>query len=136
MTKQYQSILSSVFACLFGLAIGYKVALFYSPSRGQPIASTDRIIAGGQKYRRMLGKAYGDAWNKGADSLDHGVALGEVMKEIGAEWQAGRDKAYAETITPVLNSVVPEGTPDKDITATQRAQLAAGMRKFATGLTN
>jgi hypothetical protein len=136
MTKQYQYILTTVFTALFGLAIGYKLALFYSPSRGVPVASTDRIIAGGQTYRRMLGKAYGDAWTKGADSLDHGVALGEVMKEIGAEWQAGRDKAYAETITPVLNSVVPEGTPDRDITATQRAQLAAGFRKFATGLTN
>jgi hypothetical protein len=134
MTKQYQWILSSVFSCLLGLFVGYKLALFYSPSRGVPVVSSDRIIAGGQKYKDMLGKAYGAAWDKAAAALDRNVPLHEVMVQIGADWQKGREEAYGATITPVLVGVVPEGTPDRDVTATQRARLADGFRRFAIGL--
>ena len=98
------------------------------------VPTEDRVIAGGRKYKDMLGKAYANAWTKAADALDRNVPLGDVMIQIGKDWQAGRDQAYGENITPVLIGVVPEGTPDKNVTATQRAQLASGFRRFAIGL--
>lgn len=134
--KRYELALTYVFTGVFGAALGYKVGHLstFLPSKPVVVLSDDRVIAGGQKYKDMLGKAYGDAWNVGANSLDKGVGLGDVMAQIGREWQAGRDRAFAATITPVIDGVVPEGTPDKDVTVTQKAQLAAGFRKFAEGL--
>jgi hypothetical protein len=88
----------------------------------------------GQAYKTELAKVYAHAWEEGAKSLDAGAAPGAALDGVAKSWDGGRVDLFEKVVTPEFSKVVPEGRPDKELTAADRAKLAAAWRGFAKGL--
>jgi hypothetical protein len=101
----------------------------------RPEAAVDRrFVAIGRSYRAELAGVYARAWEEGARVLDAGQAPEAALEAVAKAWDSGRVAAFERVVTPELARVVAEGKPAKDVTAEDRAKLAAAWRGFAQGL--
>lgn len=129
--------LVAIVAGVFGAACSYHVM---QPAAAKPIVaptvkpSSDPIAAAGHAYGAKLLKVYAAAWQDGARRLDSGATVEAGLAAVSKSWSTGRGNLYDATITPVLKSIVPEGTADGDVTPTQLAKMAAAFRSIAAGL--
>jgi len=96
--------------------------------------SAERLSAIGRTYPRELGAAYAGAWLKGAESLDAGRAVPESLDVVAREWTAGRTALFDREVAAEFSKIVPEGKPEGEISAADKAALAALWRAFAAGL--
>ena len=72
---------------------------------------------------------------------DEGVAeTGELVGEgttlgvVAGSWQSGRISLFDKTAAPEFSKIVAENKADADVTAKDKASLAAAWRSFAAGL--
>jgi len=92
------------------------------------------FVAIGKAYVPRLGAAYAEAWTKGAEQLDAGSSPPAALAVVASTWQIARTDLFNEVVQPELAKIVPESTLDADVTAAERAALAAAMRGLARGL--
>ncbi|WP_337174794.1 hypothetical protein [Paludisphaera sp.] len=107
-----------------------------SPTRPvNPIeAASSRIRIVGKEYPRGLATAYADAWIDGAEALESGQSVPEALGVVEKAWKAGRTSLFEERLSPCFSAIVPEGRPDGETSAFDRAALAVLWREFAAGL--
>lgn len=103
-------------------------------SSGPTTPAAERVAAIGRTYPRDLGAAYAAAWIKGAESLESGRPVPESLDVVAREWSAGRIALFDRAVASEFAGVVPEGKPDDEVSAADKAALAALWRAFASGL--
>lgn len=85
-------------------------------------------------YKEVILDSYAAAWTVAADEVAAGKPVVEALAGIRPSWESARTPEYKATVTPALNAIVAEGTPDSEISPIQRAALAAAFRGFAEGV--
>ena len=103
-----------------------------TPPRPDSVAAMKAV---GRAYPKALASAYAEAWLHGADALDAGRGVSEALGAVSDAWSAGRTALFDREIAPAFAAVVPEGRPDAEVSAADRAALAALWRGLAAGLT-
>ena len=118
------ALVAVVIVAIFAAVIWLDAA---SPISGQ-------IESAGRAYPHQLGVAYAAAWEDGARMLDAGQPIEKALGQVKTTWDKGRTEAFTSTVSPLFSRVLPEGTPEKDITAEDRQRLARAWLEFARGL--
>lgn len=122
---------------LFGFftAVSIEEYVHHGPKFTTPRGPADpRFVAVGRAYAGQLGKAYASAIVAGAADLDSGKPISDAIKAIGQGWDRNRQVLFDQLIAPELDKVIPEGTKDAEVTASERASLIAALRGLAEGL--
>ena len=88
----------------------------------------------GKKYLPELGKAYSQAWLKGANDLEAGKDLATSLQTVANEWEAGRTAAFNKVLTPEFVKITPEATKAEDFTSDSRARMVRAWRGLARGM--
>lgn len=101
---------------------------------GPASPAAERVLAIGRTYPRELGGVYAEAWLKGAETLDSGRSVPESLDVVAREWSAGRVALFDRAVASEFAGIVPEGKPDGEVSAADKAALASLWRAFATGL--
>jgi hypothetical protein len=127
------AVLAAIALLTIAIAINYISLQAPDATAAGPPADA-RLTAIGRAYMPELGRAYAAAWEAGARDLDAGKPIGTAIGTVGTTWSTGRSALYDRTITPALKTIVPEGTADVDVTAGQRAAMAAAFRGLAAGV--
>lgn len=119
------------------VVVSASVGAFLAGRRSSEPASpaVERVSAIGRTYPRELGNVYAEAWIKGAEALDAGLAVPDSLDVVAREWSAGRIALFDREVAPEFSKVIPEGTPEGEISAADKAALASLWRAFAAGLT-
>jgi hypothetical protein len=116
-------------------ATTWAVDAWTSPGVANPIDSAAaRVRAIGRDYPRGLAKAYATSWIEGAKALESGRGVPDALGVVEKSWKAGRTSLFQETLSPCFSAVVPEGRPEAETSAFDRAALAVLWREFAAGL--
>lgn len=123
------SLVSAVSLAVLALAIIHFGGFWPTPAH-----KTTDFVALGKAYAKELGASYAPAWASYATDLDAGKPLKDAATAMNASWTQNRTAVYEKLIAPELNAIVPENTPDAQVTASQRKALAAAARNFAKGL--
>ena len=118
------ALVAVVILAIFAAVIWFDAA---SPISGQ-------IESAGRAYPHQLGVAYAAAWEDGAKMLDAGQPVEKALGQAKTTWDKGRTEAFTSTVSPLFARILPEGTPEKDITAEDRQRLARAWLEFARGL--
>ena len=118
------ALVAVVILAIFAAVIWFDAA---SPISGQ-------IESAGRAYPHQLGVAYAAGWREGAAMLEAGQPVEKALGQVKTTWDKGRTEAFTSTVSPLFDRVLPEGTPEKDITAEDRQRLARAWREFARGL--
>ena len=92
-----------------------------------------RFVTIGRAYLPGLAKALADSYESG-EILDAGGTIENSIDVIASSWATNRTNLYNATVTPRLSEIVPPGTAPTDVTAAQRAAIAAAYRGFGKGL--
>jgi hypothetical protein len=122
-------------ASLAGMVLCLTLSACLGPlcaTTGPPSAE---FVAVGQAYLPQLGKAYATAWEKGALSLESGHDIGTALDAVAVEWMSARGTLFESILAPRFAAIITEGTAAGDVTAVQRAAMAAAFRGVAKGLT-
>jgi hypothetical protein len=93
-----------------------------------------RFTAIGKDYAPKLAAAYAAAWTAGAFELGDGSSPPAALGVVASTWATKRADLFDAVIKPELSKIVPEDTPDADVTPAERAALAAAFRGLAAGL--
>jgi hypothetical protein len=93
-----------------------------------------RFVVLGRSYHAQLGRAYATAWEDGAKALEVGEGVSTALDTVTKKWGASRTDLFDKLITPEFAKILPESVKDADVTATERAAMAAAWRGFALGL--
>lgn len=88
----------------------------------------------GRAYQGVFSPAYAAAWDKGAAALEAGQTLTQANAIVGKDWNDARIAAFKAQLSPSLDRIVPETTPDSAVTPEQKAALAKAWRGLAAGL--
>jgi hypothetical protein len=96
-------------------------------------AATD-FVAAGKAYGKVLAPTYAATWKSYAADIRAGKTFTESTKTFADNWKTNRDAIYKKYIIPELSKVMPDGTPDDQVTPAQRAALAAAADDLAKGL--
>jgi hypothetical protein len=129
--------LTALLAGIAGADIQFHVSRIVSPPHAAPppaASRVDPIAATAAAYGRSLTQAYAAAWLDGARKLDGGATVEAGLATVAKSWSTNRGELYDGQLTPVLKSIVPEGTADGDVTPAQVAKMAAAFRSIAAGL--
>jgi len=102
------------------------------PDLSPPVDASFVPIA--RAYSEVVLDSYASAWAAAADEVAAGQPVAEALLRIRPNWDAARTPEYKAKVSPAFNAIVPEGTPDAEITPIQRAALAAAFRGFAKGV--
>ncbi|MDG3005515.1 hypothetical protein [Paludisphaera mucosa] len=102
-----------------------------SPGETDAVANT---AAAGKSYPKALAAVYADAWRKGADALEAGRSVADALGVVGEAWRSGRTTLFDRVVGPAFAVVVPEGTPESDVSKAAKTQLASHWRAFAAGM--
>jgi len=118
------------------VVVSVSAGAFWADRRSSGPASppAERVTAIGRTYPRELGTVYAGAWLKGAEALDAGRAVPEALDEVAREWAAGRIALFDRAVAPEFSKIIPEGRPEGEISAADKAELASLWRAFAAGL--
>lgn len=92
------------------------------------------FVSIGRQYADALTTSYATIWDQAADDLDSGKSLSEAMGNLGKSWNASRTQMFDQALTPAFTKIIPESTPDANITAVQRQGMAKAWRGLAQGL--
>jgi hypothetical protein len=104
-----------------------------SPSP-QPPPHDPRFVPLGSHYHIQLRKAYAAAWEDGAKALDAGIGVSTALDTVAKSWTTRRTDLFDKLVTPEFSKILPESVKDADVSAAERAAMAAAWRGFALGL--
>ncbi|WP_165068428.1 hypothetical protein [Paludisphaera rhizosphaerae] len=114
------------------ISVGFGLSEYRSkPAEPAAVVS---IRATGRTYPKTLATAYAAAWIKGAEALEAGKGPVDALGVVTEAWTAGRVALFDKAVAPAFAAVVPEGKADAEVSAADRAALAALWRAFAAGL--
>ncbi len=106
------------------------------PDRPAPLAplSSAGLIRLGKTYTVNLGKVYASAWEAGAKALDSGKPVSSALDTIRESWDRDRTQLFNRFVAIEFDKIVPQGKPEAELTAEDRANLSKAWRSFASGL--
>jgi hypothetical protein len=117
------------------VAIGIAARLHPAgPSPGPQPPHDPQYVQVGRAYLPQLGKAYAQAWEEGAKSLDSGQGISAALDVVAKTWTSNRTDLYDKVLTPEFSKIVTESVKDADVTPQERASMAAAWRGLALGL--
>ena len=114
---------------------GIELARAHSRSSAGPVPPRDpHFVALGKAYLPELGAAYAAAWEEGAKQLEAGGGISTAVDAVAKSWSSGRTQLYDHVLTPEFAKIVAESIKDTDVSADERAAMAAAWRGLALGL--
>jgi hypothetical protein len=132
--NKVETLIGYAFAVLVGLAVGIGATrMTYPPAAVDSPAATD-LVAVGKTYKASLANSYRLALLAGAQTLDGGGTVEQAISDVARLWLQNRTQLYEQSIVPALAKIVPQGTPDANVTAAQKAEMATAFRSLAKGL--
>jgi hypothetical protein len=138
MLPRRSTLATVVLSSLLGgvLAIGISTWM-WSPGgpAPSPLPPHDpHFVPLGRAYLLELGRAYAMAWEDGAKGLETGQNLSVALSAVAKAWGTNRIQLFDQMATPEFRKLVAESKKDADVTAEERAAMAAAWRGFALGL--
>jgi hypothetical protein len=127
------AVLASVVSVL-GVSAVVGALLWYGGAFGPSAPAATDFVAIGKAYGKQLGPSYAPAWKSYADDIRAGKKFADSHKAFAEAWKASREAIYKKFIVPELKKLLPDGTPEEQVTPAQRAALAAAADDLAKGL--
>lgn len=127
------TVAASMLAMLGMLAV-LGAVVYFGGLWPHPAPATTDFVKLGAEYGKQLGPSYAPAWKAYAADLRAGKSLGDAVKNTNGVWKDNREAIYQKFIAPELSKIVPDGTPDEQVTPAQRAAMAAAADGLAKGL--
>jgi hypothetical protein len=115
---------------LAGLLIA--LAIYLKPAPGTSPASHRDAVAAGKAYGEALCSTYANSLDQAGTGIGTGQSMAQAQEGMQKGWNQARTAEFNKTITPVFNTILPEGSEPSS--QAQRDQLATAFHQVAQGV--